>query len=249
MMVGRGNVGWLLLLAFSALSDVALAEPIEFARDVVPLLEQRCVRCHSAEKSKGGLQLTTLAGLLSGGESGAAIVPGKPDESLLLDMITGTKPAMPVEGAALTKAEVERLRAWIAAGAKWPAALVLKERAAGGRDWWSFQPVVRPTLPAVKNERWPRNEVDRFVLAKLEAKQLAPSPEADRRTLIRRLSFDLLGLPPTAEEVAAFVADTDPQAYEKLVDKLLQSPHYGERWARHWLDIAHYADTHGFERD
>ncbi len=225
------------------------AEPINFAETVAPIFEQRCVRCHSADKPKGGLSLASRDAALRGGESGALFVAGKPDDSLLIEMVSGAKPKMPAEGAPLTKGEIDRLRAWIEAGAKWPDGLTLKERRGDGKQWWSFQPVKRPAVPAVKNERWARNEIDRFVLAKLEANGLAPSAEADRRTLIRRLTFDLLGLPPTPEEIEAFANDREPNAYERLVERLLDSPHYGERWARHWLDIAHYADTHGFERD
>ncbi len=228
---------------------VCAAEPINFAVDVAPLLEQRCVRCHSSDKTKGGLSLSSHDALRKGGESGAAIVAGKPDESLLIEMVTGAKPLMPAEGVPLTKAEVARLRDWIAAGAAWPNGLLLKERQADGRSWWAFQPIARPSIPPIQAEAKARNEIDRFVLAKLESQDLTLSPEADRRTLIRRLTFDLIGLPPTPAEIIAFEQDQQPNAYERLVDRLLDSPHYGERWARHWLDIAHYADTHGFERD
>lgn len=237
------------ILIPAAVVPVCAADPIDFATDVAPLLEQRCVRCHSSDKPKGGLSLSSHDALLKGGESGAAIVAGKPDESLLIEMVTGTKPLMPAEGVPLTKAEVDRLRAWIAAGAAWPKGLTLKERQADGRSWWAFQPIARPTVPQIQTEANARNEIDRFVLAKLEAQGLTLSPESDRRTLIRRLTFDLLGLPPTPAEITAFEQDQQPNAYERLVDRLLESPHYGERWARHWLDIAHYADTHGFERD
>jgi mono/diheme cytochrome c family protein len=225
------------------------AEPTDFARDIAPILQGRCVRCHSSDKPKGEFSISTKAEFLLGGEMGPPIVVGKPDESLLLEMVSGAKPDMPAEGPPLSKQQIDRLRAWIAEGAPWPVGFKLEERAAGGLDWWAFQPVKRSEPPRVNQERWPRNEIDRFVLAKLEAQQLSPSPEADRRTFIRRLSFDLLGLPPTPEQVVAFVADNDPAAPEKLVDAFLSSPHYGERWARHWLDTAHYADTHGFERD
>ena len=225
------------------------AEPVNFVRDVGPIFERRCLRCHSTEKAEGELSFSSRADFLRGGETGAVVVAGKPDESLLIEVVSGNPPKMPAKGSPLTKVEVERLRAWIAAGAEWPENAILKESIAGGHDWWSFQPVQRPTLPQVKQERWARNDLDLFVLASLDERGLAPSNEADRRTLIRRLSFDLLGLPPSFEDVEAFLADADPRAYEKLVDHLLKSPHYGERWARHWLDIAHYADTHGFERD
>jgi mono/diheme cytochrome c family protein len=240
---------FLLLGLFAFAPDLQAAVPIDFAKDVAPILQGRCVRCHSTEKSKGEFSISTRAEFFRGGETGPPFVVGKPDESLLLEMVSGAKPEMPAEGPPLTKQQIDRVRTWIAEGAPWPEGFTLQERAAGGGDWWAFQPVRRPATPQVKQQQWPRNDVDRFVLAKLEAQQLSPSPEADRRTFIRRLSFDLLGLPPTPEQVAAFVADDDPAAPEKLVNALLSSPHYGERWARHWLDTAHYADTHGFERD
>ncbi len=225
------------------------AEPLSFARDIAPILERRCVRCHATGKAKGDLSVVSSSELMRGGESGVAIIPGKPDESPLLQRVTGPKPDMPAEGPPLTPSEVESLRAWIAEGAVWPENLTLKERAPGSPQWWSFQPVKRPDLPIVQQQDWVRSDVDRFVLEKLEAKGLSPSPEADRRTLIRRLSLDLLGLPPTPEEVAAFVADTAPKAYERLVDRLLASPHYGEHWARHWLDVVRFTESDGFEED
>ncbi|MBL7650134.1 MAG: DUF1549 domain-containing protein, partial [Candidatus Hydrogenedentes bacterium] len=153
----------------------------------------------------------------------------------------------------LSAAEKEMLGDWIASGADWGRESIDRFRytsdVRAGYDWWSLQPVVRAPAPAVKDAKWPRNPVDAFVLAKLEAEGLAPSPEADRRTLLRRLAFDLTGLPPTPEEVAAFVADADPQAYEKQVDRLLASPDYGVRWARHWLDIVRFGESNGFEYD
>ena len=231
------------------------AEPIDFAREVAPLLETRCLRCHSAEKAKGGLSLSSKQGLLNGGDSGPVVVAGKPEESPLWKMVSGNKPEMPAEGTPLTEREVGLLRDWIAAGADWPETLLLRERAMAGRDWWAIKPVQRPAVPMsgtrMEGDVASRthNEIDRFVMTKLAESGLTPSPEADRRTLIRRLSFDLHGLPPTPEEVAAFEVDRNERAYETLVDRLLESPHYGERWARHWLDVAHYADTHGFERD
>lgn len=241
----------LLLIAVSAIVSfpARAADPVNFATDIAPLLEQRCVRCHSTDKPKGGLSLASHEAALRGGESGPLLVPGKPQDSLLIEMVTGTKPQMPAEGVPLTKVEVDRLRAWIAGGATWPAGMTLKERQADGRNWWAFQPIHRPTVPSVQAEEKAYNEIDRFVLAKLESNELTLSQEADRRTLIRRLTFDLTGLPPTPEEIAAFQEDREANAYERLVDRLLDSPHYGERWARHWLDVAHYADTHGFERD
>src|SRR5690606_20103003 len=147
--------------------------------------------------------------------------------------------------------EIAVIRRWIADGAVWPEGWVVPEAAVEDHDWWSLEPLERPSLPAVDAADRPlvRNAIDAFVFAQLRRQGLSPSPEADRRTLIRRLYFDLIGLPPTHDEVEAFVGDTHPLAYERLVDRLLSSPHYGERWARHWLDVVHYGDTHGYDKD
>lgn len=225
------------------------ADPVDFQRDIAPILEQRCLRCHSDDKAKSQLSLASRESAIRGGESGPAFVSGKPDDSLLIEMVSGAKPQMPSEGTPLSKAEVDRLKRWIENGAVWPNELRLKERTTDGKSWWAFQPVLRPALPAVTDDQWARNGIDRFVLARLQSSGLKPSPEAGRRTLIRRLKFDLHGLPPSPNEIDQFLNDQSADAYEKLVERLLESPHYGERWARHWLDIAHYADTHGFERD
>lgn len=240
-----------------ALSSPAGADEtaIDFGRDVVPILQQHCVRCHHSENRKGEISLSTVSDLRDNGH----VVAGKPDASDLLTLVTsqgGKPPKMPKEGAPLTPRQVAILRQWISSGAAWPETIVIHEAAKAGKDWWSLQPVAAVTVPIIASERarlaeadWTQNPIDRFLLAKLLEKGLQPSPAADRKTLIRRLTFDLLGLPPTPAQIDAFVNDSDPRAYEKLVDDLLASPHYGERWARHWLDIAHYADTHGFERD
>lgn len=234
----------LLTIAFSASAD----EPANsFDRDVAPILEQRCLRCHNDEVKKGRLSLVTRESLARGGESGAVILAMKPDESLLLDMVGGKEPSMPQQGPKLTAAEVETLRTWIADGATWPEGRTLAEQAPQNTDWWSLQVVKRPATPAVKNEEWPRNEIDRFILAKLEDKNLTPSPEADRRVLLRRLSFDLWGLPPSPEDIASFTHDDDAQAYAKQVDAHLNSIHFGERYARHWLDMVRFAESNGFE--
>ena len=220
-----------------------------FRESVAPVLERRCVGCHSEATRKGKLSLATAAGLRRGGEGGAVVVPGPPEDSPLLEKIVGPKPSMPKNAAPLTADEIEVIRAWIAGGAAWPEGLVLKDRKFDGETWWSLRPLRRPEVPATKAAGWARTPIDVFVLASLEAKGLSPSPEADRRTLIRRVTFDLTGLPPTPEEVDAFVKDRSPDAYERVVDRLLASPHYGERWARHWLDLAHYGDTHGYDKD
>jgi mono/diheme cytochrome c family protein len=230
-----------------ALTSPAMAA-VDFDRDVKPIFAKHCAACHGAGKQKGGLRLDRRADALTGGDSGAAIAPGKPADSPLLKRVTSADPAerMPPKGDPLSPAQVATLRAWIEQGAKWPDDGSSRNPA----DWWSLKPVRRPAVPEVRNPKFEiRNEIDRFILAKLSDKGLSPSPEADKRTLIRRLSFDLIGLPPTPEEIDAFLKDTSPDAYEKLVDRLLASPHYGERWARHWLDVVHFGETHGYDKD
>ena len=229
---------------------VASAEP-EFAPGAGLVFERHCVQCHNDTEKKGGLSLATAAGALAGGDSGAIIEPGKPDSSLILDYITGEMPEMPKGKPPLKPAEVEAIRQWIAAGAKWPEGLVLKDKALADADWWSLKPIVRPEVPKLSHDdqRRVRTPIDAFILAKLREHKLAPSPEADKRTLIRRLYFDLVGLPPTPEAIEAFLADGDEKAYDKLVERLLASPQYGERWARHWLDVVHFGETHGYDKD
>lgn len=223
------------------------AVPVDFAREVRPILEKACYACHGAEKQKGGLRLDVRTPALRGGESGAAIVPGKAGGSLLIKLVSGEDPdrVMPAKGEPLTAAQVGVLRAWIDGGAVWPedAGGAVADKA----DLWSLKPVVRPEAPAVRDSAWVKNDVDRFVLARLEKEGLSPRGEADRRTLIRRVTFDLTGLPPTPGEVEAFLKDDAAGAYERVVDRLLASPRFGERWARHWLDVVRYADSHGFE--
>jgi hypothetical protein len=223
-----------------------------FAERVAPLLRQRCVPCHNPQKRRGGLDLTTREALLRGSNEGAAIAPGQADQSLLVKMISGSPPRMPKQATPLTADEVAVVRTWIDHGAAWPRTLTLTAEAPKprvGPDWWSLRPLVRPAVPGVRDPGWVRTPVDAFILAALEAKGLRPAPAADRRTLIRRVTFDLHGLPPTPEEVAAFVHDPAPDAYERLLDRLLASPRYGERWGRHWLDVVHYGDTHGYDKD
>ena len=222
-----------------------------FDEKVAPVLARNCLECHGGSIRKGGLNLATENAARAGGESGDPIEPGKPQESLLWEQIESG--AMPKGRPKLTDAEKDVIKRWIADGATWgtpeidPFVATTERRA--GYDWWSLQPIQRPSLPAVKATSWPRNDIDRFVLAKLESKGLAPSAEADRRTLIRRLSFDLIGLPPEPDDVEKFIADESKDAYEKLVDRLLDSPHYGERWARHWLDVVRFGESQGYERN
>jgi hypothetical protein len=226
------------------------AEPDRLFREqVAPIFEQRCVHCHGSDSPKGGLSLVTGRSVLKGGENGPAVVPGKPEESLLIDMVSGDAPQMPQKDKPLGKEQVEGLRRWIAQGAHWPEGVALRSRRSEGATWWAFLPLTRPPVPAVRSAGWVRTPIDAFILSRLEAEGLHPSPEADRRTLIRRLTFDLHGLPPSPEEIDQFLHDDDATAYEKLVDRLLASPRYGERWARHWLDVVHYGDTHGYDKD
>jgi hypothetical protein len=221
-----------------------------FERRVRPILSQHCFSCHGPKKHMSGLRLDSRAGLLEGGDRGPAVVPGDPGQSLLVKAVRqqgGLK--MPRRGK-LSAQAVADLAAWVKMGAPWPQEKVVAGPAPKGDEaWkrhWAFQPVRKPVPPTVKDTAWPADPVDRFVLARLEAKGLKPSPPADRRTLMRRVYFDLLGLPPTPEEVAAFEADPAPDAFARLVERLLASPHYGERWGRYWLDVARYADTKGY---
>jgi hypothetical protein len=222
-------------------------EPIDYARDVKPILAKHCYHCHGPEKQRAGLRLDTGQAARWSSEEGPVIVPGKASDSKLIQAVKGTGDvkAMPPKGERLSAKEIAVLRAWIDDGAKSPAS----EVAAAVKKHWAFVPPMRPELPEVKNVGCVRNPVDRFILARLEKEGIAPSPDADRVTLIRRLSLDLLGLLPSLSEIDAFVADTRPDAYERLVDRLLASPHYGERWARHWLDMARYADSNGYSID
>jgi mono/diheme cytochrome c family protein len=226
----------------------AAAQP--FDEQIAPLLARRCLECHNPSDNKGDFDLTRAESALAGGASGAAIVAGKPEESYLWERVSGDE--MPPQKP-LSTADKQLLRDWIAAGAAWGQSPIDRFRFTSdiraGYDWWALKPVQVHQPPPVRQDGWPRGAIDRFVLAKLEAAGLSPSPEADRRTLIRRVSFDLTGLPPSPEQVAAFVADLDPAAYEKLVDRLLASPDYGERWARHWLDVARFGESNGFEYD
>lgn len=232
---------------------VRSAEPPEFA----VLLSKHCVTCHNNVDPKAGLDLTTRATALRGGDGGEVILPGKPDESLLLSRIVDGSMPPERDGRALTSAEAAVFRQWIAAGAEWSENLRLSpfdyttERRAG-RDWWSLQPLRRPGVPplvAPSSEPSALTPADLFIRARLSQSELTLSPPADRRTLLRRASLDLLGLPPSAEEIREFAADRRPDAYELRLDRLLASPHYGERWGRHWLDVARYGESDGFEHD
>ena len=220
---------------------------VEFARDVRSIFAAKCFACHAGEQREGGLRLDRRANALTGGDSGPLLAAGKSAESRLIRYVSGLDAdhVMPPAGPRLTAAQVAVLRAWIDQGAVWPEENV----GSGGSQHWAFKPVVRPPVPQVNGRAWVRNPIDAFILAELEKRRIRPSPEADRVTLIRRASLDLTGLPPTPEEVDAFLGDRAPNAYEKVVDRLLASPHYGERWGRHWLDQARYADSNGYTID
>ena len=237
----------------------AAKSQVDFSRDIEPLFRESCYACHGPKQQMGGLRLDNKAAALEGGYSGPAIKPGKSAQSRLIHLVAGLKKdlIMPMGGERLTPEQVGLLRAWIDQGAEWPEEGVsaggkgapAKELPEARSKHWAFLPPQRPPLPKVRNQSWVRNPIDAFVLAKLEGEGIEPSRQADRVTLIRRVSFDLIGLPPTPEEVAQFLADQRPDAYERLVERLLASPHYGEKWARQWLDLAHYADSDGYSSD
>jgi hypothetical protein len=226
-------------------------KPVDFASDVEPLLKKNCVGCHGGAQPKSQLRLDVQAAAMRGGLGGPVIVPGKPQESRLLDRIEGKggEQRMPLKGEPLKAQEIALIRSWIEQGAKWPAGASTTTASTGLEKHWAYKAPVRPAVPAVNDKALVRNPIDAFVLSKLASEGLSFSPPASKEMLIRRVSLDLIGLPPTPSEVAEFVSDQRPDAYERLVERLLASKHYGERWARHWLDLARYADTNGYEKD
>jgi hypothetical protein len=246
--IGLGALRLLCPVA-SAAADAPSAPRADFLRDIQPILSDRCYSCHGPEKQKGDLRWDSRTSAFKTGEHGPIIVPGNSAASRVIKLVSGQEPEtmMPPRGEPLTAAQINSLRAWIDQGAVWPDAVAGKTT--DPRSHWAFKAPVRPPVPAAKQKGSARNPIDNFILARLEKERLKPSPEADRATLIRRLSLDLIGLPPTPKEVDEFLADRSPDAYERLVERLLASPHYGERWGRHWLDVARYADTQGYEKD
>jgi len=244
---------WAATLFFCATVSASAASPnpaapadskVDFVRDIQPIFVKRCSECHGPDKQKGRLRLDLKAEALRGGDSGTPLlVPGKSSESEIIRRVTteDSDDVMPAKGERLTRDQIQRLRVWIDQGAVWPDT--------DARNHWAYVKPVRPTSPRIRDHRWLRNEIDHFILARLDQEGLAPSREADRTTLIRRLSLDLTGLPPTPQDVDAFVADHSSKAYERLVDRLLASPHYGEHLGRWWLDLARYADSNGYQVD
>ncbi|MEX0726837.1 MAG: DUF1549 domain-containing protein, partial [Planctomycetaceae bacterium] len=236
---------FMLSLAGSAAAD----EPVDFVTQIQPIFAKRCLSCHGPEAQESGLRVDHRAMVLAGGDSGKkGVVPGKPSESELIHRLTTANESerMPPEGEPLSAEEIALITLWIDAGAEWPDSVATPEIA---NLPWSYYVPKRNPPPEVSDPAWPRNSLDNFVLAKLDEVGLPPSPEADRHVLIRRVTLDLTGLPPTPDEVAEFVSDDSPDAYEKLVDRLLARPAYGERWARMWLDLARYADSAGYGSD
>ena len=224
---------------------------VSFQHDIRPILEQRCQVCHGSDAGQGGLSLAGYGDLLKGGQAGPAAVPGAPERSLLVRQISGAPPNMPKAGPPLSAEQVELIRLWITQGAK------NDTPSDADTTWWSFRRLEHPEVPSTPKDgdsrkfesSWSQTPIDRFILAKLNEKGLTPSAEADRRSLIRRLTYDLHGLPPTPDQIDRFLHDRSPDAYENLVDRLLASPRYGERWGRHWLDVVHYGESHGFDKD
>jgi Protein of unknown function (DUF1553)/Protein of unknown function (DUF1549)/Planctomycete cytochrome C len=227
------------------------ARKIDFVVDVQPILRKTCYSCHSAEEQESGLRLDLKARAFEGGDGGKSIVPGDSTKSRFIAMVAGTDEdsgIMPPEGEGtpLTPEQVAILRAWIDQGASWPDDV---DGGSAKSNHWSFQPILHPAIPTSKHSAWVKNPIDAFVLRRLEAKEIRPSEEASRATLMRRVYFDLIGLPPTPKQLNAFLNDSSPDAYQRMVEQALASPHYGERWGRHWLDLARYADSDGYEKD
>jgi len=247
---GSLRIGGLLLAVGLAAGPTAAADRGALFREQVgPLIEAHCVRCHNRDAAQGDLSFTDADSVRASG----VITPGRPDASLLIAQVTpeGGPPEMPKEGKPLNAAERQLLRQWIAQGAYWPAGEQLHRPPRPDTPWWSLTRLERPAIPPIRaaDAETVRTPVDAMIVARLREKSLSLAPEADRRTLIRRLYYDLIGLAPAPAEMDDFIADSHPLAYQRLVDRLLASPRFGERWARHWLDLVHYGDTHGYDKD
>ena len=241
---------WLTVLTGSIRGQEEQGQKIDFAKNIQPILRASCYSCHGQDAQEGGLRLDNRARALVGGDNGKAIVPGDVDKGLLLTLIKGADEdlgRMPPEGEGtpLTENQIALIENWIAQGASWPDSADI----AIASNHWSFQTLEQPELPPVKQQDWIKTPIDQFVLARLEKKGITPSARASRSTLIRRVYLDLLGLLPSAQEVEEYLNDQRIDAYQQMVDRALKSPHYGERWGRHWLDLARYADSDGYEKD
>ena len=269
--LGASALGLLIGAAHCSAADAEKPAPASpeavqfFETSVRPVLADHCYKCHGPKKQRSGLRLDSRADALTGGDNGKAVVPGDVANSLLIQVITKSNPdlkPMPPPPGKLSPKQIADLTQWVKMGAPWPG----QEKAVAStststirrgafhisdedRAFWAFQPVKRPTVPVVKDHKWVVNPIDAFILSKLEEKGLRPNPPATKRELIRRVTYDVTGLPPTPQEVEAFAADPSPHAYEALVDRLLNSPHYGEQWGRHWLDLVRFAETNSYERD
>jgi hypothetical protein len=247
-------VCFFVLLLTAVACAAAQGDAFPFEDSVAPILIKNCLGCHNPSDPKGELDLSRKKTLLNGGDSGPAAVSGKPGESYLIERVTDRSMPPEGEGRPLTGDEVDALTRWIKSGISWPTGRVLSstelttDKRAGG-DWWSLQPIARPAAPQVNDAIWLTTPIDAFILSKLEAQQLHPAQPAMQRTLIRRATFDLLGLPPTPAMTDGFCADDRPDAYGRLIDRLLASPRYGERWGRHWLDVVRYTESDGYEHD
>lgn len=258
-LIQPGHSAWFaatLFLGWAGGSNVCLsADKVDFATQIAPILETHCITCHQADVAKGDLSLSTQADFFRS----EIVTAGNPGESYLMEVIrpgaNGEPPEMPKEGKPISEGEIDLIREWIAQGAEWPVEFVVREQPKADQSWWSLQPLHAAQPPPISRSDfethsfWNDNPIDRFVLVKLQENHLKPNPAADRGTLIRRLTYDLTGLPPTPEEVDAYLSDSSEHAYEKLVDRLLQSPRYGERWGRHWLDVVRFGESTGYERN
>ena len=243
--------GWIALVVASVSLSAQITGPDFFEKNIRPLFIAKCYGCHASATPMGGLRLDSREAILKGGGRGPAIVDGKPNESVLIRAVRQTSDDLKMPpGGKLSDAEVALLAQWVAMGAPWSSEPAKASNAsAPAEKFWAFVPPKDPKLPAVKDSAWVKSPIDAFVLAGLEAKNLKPAPAATKRELIRRATFDLIGLPPTPEEVKAFLADDRPDAFARVVDRLLASPRYGERWGRHWLDVARYADSNGLDEN
>ena len=254
---------WASVVMFSALTSSRAEEPASFTKDIKPILESRCWSCHGAAMQLSKLDLRTRDGALKGGDHGPAMVPGKADQSRLYRLVAGLeKPSMPLGGTSLSAGEISAIKAWIDEGAHWDATAATEitkviapnpdapenaQLPPDARNYWAFKLPVQAPVPSVSAAL--KNPIDRFLEKVRQEKGLKAAPKADKISLLRRAYLDLIGLPPTPAETQEFLADNAPDAWDRLIDKLLASPHYGERWGRHWLDVARYADSSGYEDD